>query len=259
LSRIRYFGITVVATYAGGILLTGGAAPSAEGVRAQGNAAAPVGQFAPRPLSRFAAAKAERLLRDRLSCLGCHKLDGAGGEIGPDLSQVGRRRSPRFILGMISDPQGTAPGSLMPLTPMPPAQRELVASYLVYRGGPSGGTPVPPPAPRSRGAMDTPLLYARYCAACHGKTGGGDGPNASLLPVRPTVHTDRAYMSTRPDDSLFDAIFAGGYVMNRSNRMPGFGHTLTAVEIRGLVRYLRELCRCEGPAWSRDGGEGEGR
>jgi hypothetical protein len=39
--------------------------------------------------------------------------------------------------------------------------------------------------------------------------------------------------------------------MNRSPRMPAFGATLSAAEIRALVRHIRTLCRCEGPAWSR--------
>ncbi len=60
-------------------------------------------------------------------------------------------------------------------------------------------------------------------------------------------------MSLRPDDTLFDAIAAGGYILGKSNRMPAFGQTLSNAEMRGLVRYIRELCRCEGPAWSRDG------
>ena len=72
-----------------------------------------------------------------------------------------------------------------------------------------------------------------------------------LLPVQPAVHTDATTMSQRSDDMLFDAIAAGGYVLGRSNRMPGFGATLTSAEIRGLVRYIRELCRCAGPAWAR--------
>ena len=59
-------------------------------------------------------------------------------------------------------------------------------------------------------------------------------------------------MSARPDDSLFDTIAAGGAVMNRSPRMPAFGATLSAAEIRALVRHIRTLCRCEGPSWSRD-------
>jgi mono/diheme cytochrome c family protein len=94
-------------------------------------------------------------------------------------------------------------------------------------------------------------VYARRCAPCHGARGGGDGPNARFLPVRPTAHADSALMSARSDDELFDTIFAGGYVMNRSNRMPPFGETLSRAEIWALVRYVRTLCRCQQPAWAR--------
>lgn len=211
-----------------------------------------------RPLSPFARAKAEALLRERLPCLGCHELDGEGGRIGPELSAVASRRSPQEIYSLIRDPQGNRPGTPMPKVPMPEGWRRLVASYLATRAGPTQGpparAPAGPPTPNPSTQTDTgAALYAHKCAACHGRTGEGDGFNAPYLPVRPTAHADAAYMSTRSDDALYDAIAAGGYVMNRSPRMPAFGETLTRVQIRSLVRHLRTLCRCEGPAWSRDG------
>ncbi len=60
-------------------------------------------------------------------------------------------------------------------------------------------------------------------------------------------------MTERPDDSLFDAIYAGGYIMNLSQLMPAYGRTLSREQIWSLVRQLRSLCDCQGPAWSRDG------
>jgi hypothetical protein len=60
-------------------------------------------------------------------------------------------------------------------------------------------------------------------------------------------------MSKRSDDALYDTIAAGGAVMNRSPRMPAFGASLMPDEMRALVRHIRELCRCQGPEWSRDG------
>ena len=75
------------------------------------------------------------------------------------------------------------------------------------------------------------------------------------LPVRPTVHADSGYMAQRPDDTLFDGIFAGGYILNKSNRMPAWGETLSREQIWALVGYLRKLCRCRGPEWAGRGGD----
>lgn len=209
----------------------------------------------PAALSAFSKRKAESLLRDHLPCLGCHKLNGEGGTIGPDLTTVRERRSPEYIASMIADPQRVVPGGLMPRIRMAASTQELITRYL------GGSLSSELSAPRSERA-DTPvgapspdpgpLLYARWCASCHGASGKGDGPNASNLPVKPAVHSSREAMSVRPDDSLFDTIASGGAVMNRSPRMPAFGGTLTAAEIRALVRHIRALCRCEGPAWSRN-------
>jgi mono/diheme cytochrome c family protein len=196
-------------------------------------------------LSAFARQKAETLLVTRLPCLGCHRLDGQGGAIGPDLSDVGARLSREGIEAMITHPQGTRPGSLMPRVPMPDATRRLVVAYFAERRATASGGSRRPPASAQQ------PLYARHCAACHGDQGKGDGWNAAALPVRPAALADAARMSALSDDRLFDTIFAGGYVMNRSHFMPPYGQTLSREEIRGLVRHIRSLCRCQGPAWSR--------
>jgi mono/diheme cytochrome c family protein len=200
-------------------------------------------------LTAFDSAKVHALLQSRLPCLGCHVLDGKGGRIGPDLTSVALRRSAAYIRAMIDDPQRVVPGSVMPRIPMPSAMRALVADYLAA-GAPSTETVLASGAPAARTSSGA-ALYARNCAACHGERGRGDGPNARYLPARPAPHADSAFMSERSDDRLFDAIFAGGYPLGRSATMPAFGETLSRAEIRSLVRHLRTLCRCEGPAWAR--------
>lgn len=210
---------------------------------------------AAQPLSPFAAQKAERLLRDKHSCLGCHQLKGEGGVLAPTLDDVRTRRDAAYIAAMVSDPQHTKPGAIMPRTRMPASERSLIVRYL---GGDTARivrtvANAPAVAAPASGAADGKQLYAQWCAGCHGAAGNGDGPNAKALPVMPAKHADAKAMSLRSDDALFDTIEAGGAIMNKHHRMPAFGGSLGTTEIRALVSYIRTLCKCEGPAWSRDG------
>lgn len=218
----------------------------------------PVTEYTPTALSPFSQDKALRYVRDRFPCLGCHALAGDGGRIAPDLALAGARLEPGYIRAMIGDPSRAFPGTVMPRHVMQDDRVDLLADFLSAENGTGAvGTYM--------SLVETPLrarvvdersgsaLYAKYCAMCHGANGLGDGYNAPYLPVPPTNHADSAYMSTRPDDTLFDGVHAGGYILNRSHRMPSFGQRLTSEQVRALVAYMRELCRCQGPAWSRDG------
>jgi mono/diheme cytochrome c family protein len=202
-------------------------------------------------LSRFAERKAETLLREKLPCLGCHQMGNEGGRLAPDLATVRERISPEYIAAIITDPQRVRPGTMMPRHPQPAAQEQLIIRYLASRPGGAIGTIWAGKGTREdRSAI---ALYGRFCAGCHGATGAADGPNAKSLPVPPAVHSSASQMSLRSDDALFDAIAGGGAIMNRSPRMPAFGLVLAPAEIRSLVKHIRELCKCQGPAWSTDG------
>jgi mono/diheme cytochrome c family protein len=217
-----------------------------------------MGAQASPPLSPFAKQKAETLLAKKYSCLGCHRLGAEGGVIAPRLDDVRTRRDAAYIAQMITDPQRTRPGAVMPRIRMPESDRTLLIRYL---GGdpaavrsPVAVAPVAlPPVAAPPVAVDTngARLYATWCASCHGATGAGNGPNAKALPVAPARHNDATRMGARADDSLYDTIDGGGAIMNRHVRMPAFGGSLTPPQIRALVRHIRTLCRCEGPAWSR--------
>ncbi len=207
------------------------------------------------PLTRFAERKAEILLREKLPCLGCHQFGDEGGRLAPDLATVRTRRSADYIAAIIDQPQRVRPGSMMPSHPMPASDRQLIVRYIASRPGAAGADTSPTLAAPTEDRSAT-ALYARFCAGCHGANGAGDGPNAKFLPVPPAVHRAAAAMAPRSDDALYDAISGGGAIMNKSPRMPAFGASLSESEIRSLVRHIRTLCNCQGPAWSTDGRRG---
>jgi mono/diheme cytochrome c family protein len=205
-------------------------------------------------LTDFERRKAAELLREKLSCLGCHRIGAEGGGIGPDLSRSSPARSAEHVLRIMRSPREVAPQGIMPPVAMPPATARLIASYIATLNEaprPVTVTPLLRPTATDTGAV----LYARLCASCHGATGQGDGPNAAYLPVQPARHASAQLMSGRTDDRLYDGIAAGGAVLGRSPRMPAFGAMLSDAELRALVRHIRVLCRCSGPEWSRDGSQ----
>jgi mono/diheme cytochrome c family protein len=210
--------------------------------------------YEPDRLSPFSMAKAEALIREELPCLGCHQLGEEGGRIGPSLDGVGQRLRPGVVRAIIHDPASALPGTIMPRSPLPEERADLISAFLLQRRGDWSGSEVvtvlPPPLPASSSSPPGEELYRKFCVHCHGQLGRGDGYNAPFLPGPPTAHADSIYMSTRTDDTLFDGIYSGGRFLDRSHRMPAFGSDLSGPEIRKLVRYIRALCLCRGPAGS---------
>ena len=220
-------------------------------------------QSQPLALSDFTRATTTRLLEDRLSCLGCHRVGDEGGLLAPPLDGIGERLQESYVVAMILDPATAAPGAPMPRAEVTQREARRLARLLMDSEAEWEG-----PASQSLADREHPAwtalgeavgagtdgegarLYARYCASCHGAEGRADGWNVVSLPLAPAVHADPEAMGRRPDDTLFDGIHAGGYVLDGSPRMPGFGGLLNNAQIRDLVAYIRVLCNCRQPAWA---------
>ncbi len=212
-------------------------------------------KFASKKLSAFSSSKAEKLLNEKLPCTGCHQLNGEGGKIGPSFDQIPNRLKADYVYNIIKNTHTLIPKTMMPRIPMPEQQLELIVNYLIQDKprSPQSYTSLINQEPYFFGNFsDNKGLYLKYCASCHGLEGNGDGYNAINLPLPPTVHANSEYMTLRTDATLYDGIYAGGYMLNKSNRMPAYGYTLDNEQIKSLVSYLRELCECEGPSWSFD-------
>ncbi len=69
------------------------------------------------------------LFKDK-GCFGCHKLDGTGGTLGPDLSHAGTRLTRDTIVKILENPRSVNPQALMPPPPLNPDERNQVADFL---------------------------------------------------------------------------------------------------------------------------------
>lgn len=214
------------------------------------------------PLSTFSLKKAEALWEAKFSCSGCHRMDGRGGRIGPDLSDAAQRLQPAYIRAAIENPEGLFSHNNMPKIPLTNEERRLLLGLLqqsrqsenlsARMGYPDLGDSLLAEHQLPIASEPGAKTYRQLCAPCHGSNGAGNGFNAGNLPVIPTLHSNASYMERRPNDTLYDGVFAGGLILNRSHTMPAWGQTLSDKQIRDLVNYMRTLCNCNPPEWSQD-------
>lgn len=85
------------------------------------------------------------------------------------------------------------------------------------------------------------VLFAKYCAVCHGKEGKGDGFNAFNLDPHPRDLSDSQYMSAFSEERLYQTIELGGKGMNKSPSMPSWGGRLNRQEIKYVIAYVQAL------------------
>ena len=83
------------------------------------------------------------------------------------------------------------------------------------------------------------VLYIRYCSFCHGESGAGDGLNAFSIPVKPRNFNDQDVMVQKSDIELEKVILFGGASQRLSKYMPAFGKTLSALQVKYLVSFIR--------------------
>lgn len=145
-----------------------------------------------------------------------------------------------FGLGVVAigcgEESDSSPATPTPSVPIPP---------------PAVPTPTPsvPPTPDASDSAEVSPAdteaghadYQIYCASCHGPTGGGDGPVAASLPIKPAKHDDGQYMNPLTDEYLFRVIAEGGPAVGKSEMMAPWGGSLSDSQIRNLIAFIRSL------------------
>jgi putative heme-binding domain-containing protein len=74
--------------------------------------------------------KGQKLYTEK-KCSICHKIDGVGGKIGPDLSDVGNRRDAEWIKRFLKAPKSVNPETKMPPFKGTDEELEPLVSYLM--------------------------------------------------------------------------------------------------------------------------------
>lgn len=87
----------------------------------------------PKPLTASSSApqkKGEAIFKAQ-GCPACHRLNGVGGAVGPDLTKVGTRRDKAWIEDQLRNPKAHNPDSIMPsFAKLSGQDMEALAGYL---------------------------------------------------------------------------------------------------------------------------------
>ncbi|HUK57140.1 MAG TPA: cytochrome c [Nitrospiria bacterium] len=90
------------------------------------------------------AEEGKHLYETKYSCSGCHRINGKGGQVGPDLSRAGFRLNAKWIYQWIQYPQAFRSNTKMPAFNMPEADVEAIVMYLKTLHATSAESPGPP-------------------------------------------------------------------------------------------------------------------
>lgn len=169
-----------------------------------------------------------RAVFEEQGCIGCHKLGGFGGNVGPELDKVGAKRSPEWLAQHFKTPGKIVPGSGMP--PLKRSEAEIEALTLFMLGQTGEGLTeyyvsmktIPGPELGQR------LFEQKGCIGCHsvGGTGGKVGPALDGVTKR------------RGNDWIVQH-FRDPAAVTPGSVMPKFN--FTEPEIRALTAFLVSL------------------
>ncbi len=216
---------------------------------ASGEATSPIGAAGTQTVSSPAVSQPPQVsesvkqgaqLFSSLGCMGCHRVSGKGGMVGPELSpEVLKEKSRQWLIVQIRDPKAHHPGSIMPgFSSLSNQQINQVVDYLstVAQGGEisveaavAGSGPTPslapatvPPRVKVMGPQGPPglssymignvelgeYLFRQNCEACHGpqgkdkvsNPGSSDGTVPPLNPIDPALLNKDARLFTENID-----------------------------------------------------------
>ncbi|HEV2171165.1 MAG TPA: cytochrome c [Candidatus Binatus sp.] len=93
----------------------------------------------------------------------------------------------------------------------------------------------PPTAGAAQNAAD---VYAQKCAACHGPSGKGDGPDGQVMVPPPGPFSTA--LKGKSDSWIATVITKGGPAVGMTPEMPPHP-TLSSNQVKALIQYIKAL------------------
>ncbi|MFC1987914.1 cytochrome b N-terminal domain-containing protein [Chloroflexota bacterium] len=159
-----------------------------------------------------------RNVYEEINCSYCHSINGVGGAIGPDLTDLASRLYEQQITTYLLNPDSMVPDTLHPKLQFTSEELEALVTYLETLGAKVSYT------------LDAPKLFQEYCASCHMINGQGG-----------TLGPDLSTVGSRRSIEFLDAFTADPLSVISGTTMPGFKNTLTVEQIRDLAAYMSTL------------------
>jgi mono/diheme cytochrome c family protein len=169
-----------------------------------------------------------RTVFEESGCIGCHKLHGTGGVLGPELERVGASRTPEWLLKHFKNPAAVTPGSAMPPIKANDADLDALTLYVLSFTGETLSSyfvsmkTIPGPQAGRR------LFEEKGCIGCHAVGGKGGTVGPALDEV-----------GKRHDPQWISAHFRNPVAVSPGSVMPQFN--FNEQEIRALTEFLLSL------------------
>jgi cytochrome c oxidase cbb3-type subunit III len=96
-----------------------------------------VGRLQQRPAEQVTgdAKRGKQVYYSKANCAQCHVIDGHGGIMGPDLTEIGLARSAAYLKTALTDPEADVPRSFSSVRPAVRISANFLQVRLVTKGG----------------------------------------------------------------------------------------------------------------------------
>jgi len=186
-------------------------------------------------------------------CVTCHAVDGRGGGVGPELTQVGSKVRRGWLYRYLEDPSRHQPDTLMPRFRWTPAQ---IADLVVYLSQLVADAPISEPDRAGDPGAGRLVFLDRGCAGCHPRAGLPEVPKIgpSLAEIAARAFDPQPLAEQGLASTLANRVFAqirAPESLAPNARMPSFRFDETAAAEVALAVLSLEG-EAPPPAWSPD-------